>query len=62
MDFEIKSKKQIQFEFGLNFKGVQTFDEKFNKFPKNLFYPDIQNCEFRIDSLVFQNLKFFYKW
>jgi hypothetical protein len=36
MDFEIKSKKPIQFEFGSNFKGVQTFEEKFHKFTKNL--------------------------
>jgi hypothetical protein len=32
-----KSRKQIQFEIGLNFKGVQTFEEKFHKFTKNLY-------------------------
>jgi hypothetical protein len=47
MDFEIKSKKPIQFEFGSNFKGVQTFEEKFHKFTKNLSWHDLQGDEIR---------------
>jgi hypothetical protein len=35
--FELKSRKQIQFDVGLNFKGVQTFEEKFHNFPKKTF-------------------------
>jgi hypothetical protein len=31
-----KSWKKIKFEFGLNFKGVQTFEEKYHKFIKIL--------------------------
>jgi hypothetical protein len=32
-----KFRKQLKFEFGLNFKGVQIFEEKFHNFTKKSF-------------------------
>jgi hypothetical protein len=42
---------QNKFEFGLNFKWVQTFDEKFHIFTKILSWHDLQKCEFRLTHL-----------
>jgi hypothetical protein len=35
-EFDLKFRKQKQVAFGLNFKGVQTFEQKYHKFTKNL--------------------------
>jgi hypothetical protein len=34
--------KQIMFEIGLNFKGIQTFEENFHKFTKIISSHDLQ--------------------
>jgi hypothetical protein len=39
------------FKLASNLKGVQTFDERFHKFTKNIFWHDLQYCEFRLTHL-----------
>jgi hypothetical protein len=46
-----KSRNKNQFEFGLNFKGGPTFWEKSHKFTKNLFWHDLQYCQFWLTHL-----------
>jgi hypothetical protein len=43
-----KCRKPNKVEFGLNFKGVQSFKEKFHTFTKNLSCHDLQYREFRL--------------
>jgi hypothetical protein len=38
-------------EFGLNFNGVQTFEEKSHKFNTNLSLHDLQYCKFELAHL-----------
>jgi hypothetical protein len=38
----------------LNFKGVQTFGEKFHNFTKNLSWHHLRYCKFRLTNFLFQ--------
>jgi hypothetical protein len=51
LDFMYKFGNKLKFESSLNFKGVQTFGEKFHKFSKNLSWHDLQAYEFRLAHL-----------
>jgi hypothetical protein len=46
-----KIQKQIKFESCLNFKGVQTFCEKYHQITKVLYSYDFQEYEFRLAHL-----------
>jgi hypothetical protein len=41
-EFELQIQELNCIEFGLNFKGVQTFWEKFHKCTKNISWHDLQ--------------------
>jgi hypothetical protein len=46
-----KIQEKIQFETYLNFKGVQTFEEKIYEFTKIIHWHDLQYWEFRLTHL-----------
>jgi hypothetical protein len=50
-NFNYEFRKQIKFEFGLNFNGVQTFLEKSDKFSKIPSSHDIVEYEFILTHL-----------